>query len=121
AARPAARTPTTSDVYAGAFAEASRINSNDVLATIIYPENGRANVETYTYNALGQVATKTERNGSTHAYSYDVLGRQTTDAVTALGAGVDGKVLRLETAFDTGGRPNLFTRYDDPVAGNMVN
>ena len=34
----------------------------------------------------------TDRNGNVHPYSYDVLGRQTSDAVTTLGTGVDGAV-----------------------------
>src|SRR5262249_21626137 len=38
--------------------------------------------ETYTVNALGQALTTTDRAGSTHTYNYDVLGRQTADAVT---------------------------------------
>ena len=97
------------------------INSNDLLAQVIYPDNGQNLAENYGYNTLGQMVSKTDRNGSTHAYRYDVLGRQTADAVTALGAGVDGQVLRLETAYDTGGRPFQYTSYDNPVAGHIVN
>jgi RHS repeat-associated protein len=63
----------------------------------------------------------TDRNGTTHAYSYDVLGRQTADAVTILGAGVDGAVQRIETAYDTQGNAYLFTSYDAPSGGNIVN
>jgi hypothetical protein len=33
-----------------------------------------------------------DRNGSIHTYSYAVLGRFTTDAITTLGSGVDGAV-----------------------------
>ena len=32
--------------------------------------------------------------GNVHTYSYDVLGRQTSDTVTTLGTGVDGAVRR---------------------------
>ena len=42
-----------------------------------------------------------------------MLGRQTSDAVTTLGSGVDGSVRRLETAYDTQGKPYLFTSYAD--------
>src|SRR5207253_1612640 len=42
-------------------------------------QDGHLPGESYTYNALGQIATKTDRNGNTHSYSYDVLGRQTSD------------------------------------------
>jgi YD repeat-containing protein len=42
----------------------------------------------------------TDRNGTAHRYTFDVLGRLTTDAVTSL----DGTRQRLDTAHDTGGR-----------------
>src|SRR5207248_2026517 len=54
-------------------------------------------------------------------YSYDVLGRPTADAVTTLGNGVDGSVRRLEAAYDTAGRPYLYTSYDAASGGNIVN
>jgi RHS repeat-associated protein len=106
----------------------SVINSNDLLAAMIYPPNGQPNTESYAYNALGEVITKQERNlytppppaqqqPQTHTYGYDVLGRLTADAVTVLGDGLDGQVRRIETAYDTGGRPFLYTSYDDPVLG----
>jgi RHS repeat-associated protein len=97
------------------------INSNDLLAATIYPDNGQPHTEHDTYNALGELATKTDRNGTTHSYHYDVLGRQTVDAVTTLGQGVDGSVRRLETAYDTGGRPYLYTSYDAASSGHIVN
>jgi hypothetical protein len=95
------------------------------LASIHYPGDPVMVNETYAYNALGQTKTKSDRNQSVHQYTFDVLGRQTKDAVTTLGAGVDNHVLALATAFDTGGRPYLFTSYNsatatDPVA-NQVN
>ena len=49
--------------------------------------------------------TKTDRNGTTHTYSYDVLGRLTSDAVTTLGSGVDGAVRRIEYGYDTPRQP----------------
>src|SRR5206468_11038791 len=80
-----------------------------------------AQQESSTVNALGQVLTATDRNGSVHAYSYDVLGRLVADAVTTLGAGVDGAVRRLETAYDAQGNASLFTSYDAAVGGNIIN
>jgi hypothetical protein len=41
--------------------------------------------------------------------------------VTTLATGVNGAVRRLETAYDTGGRANLFTSYDASSGGNIVN
>jgi hypothetical protein len=102
------------------------VNSNDMLASMEYPDPSSGNPstsqeESYTLNALGQRLTLTDRNGSTHTYSYDVVGRQTADAVTTLGSGVDGAVRRLETAFDTAGRPYLYTSYDASSGGSAVN
>jgi RHS repeat-associated protein len=98
----------------------SCLNSNDLLASIAYP--GQATpLETYAYNALGQTKTKTDRNQSTHQYIFDVLGRQTKDVVTTLGSGVDNRVLALATAYDTGGRPYLFTSYNSATGTDPVN
>src|SRR5262249_4675336 len=73
----------------------------------------------YTVNALGQRLTKTDRNGNVHTYGYDVLGRALSDAVTTLGAGVDGAIQRIDTAYDTGGRPYLYTSYPRPSGGAL--
>jgi YD repeat-containing protein len=59
-----------------------------------------------TVNALGQALTMTDRNGTVHSYKYDVVGRQTADAITTLGSGVNGTVRRLNTAYDTQGNPD---------------
>src|SRR5258708_5040575 len=45
----------------------------------------------------------------------------TADAVTTLGAGVDGSVRRIETAYDTQGNAYLLTSYDAASGGNVVN
>src|SRR5439155_8934603 len=39
------------------------INSNDLLASVSYPDNGLPNTETYTYDVQGEVLTETDRNG----------------------------------------------------------
>jgi hypothetical protein len=65
--------------------------------------------------------TATDRNGTTHSYSYDVLGRQAADAVTTLGSGVDGSVRRLATAYDGQGNASLLTSYDAASGGSVVN
>jgi YD repeat-containing protein len=113
-------------VYGVTTGGGSGINSNDVLAELRYPDksSGAASSsekETYTVNGLGDSITKQDRNGNVHTFSYDVVGRITSDAVTTLGSGVDGAVRRLETAYDTGGRAYLFTSYDAASSGNVVN
>ena len=71
--------------------------------------------------ALGENKTYTDRNGSVHTYSYDVVGRMTADAVTTLASGVNGAIRRLETAYASGGWAYLFTSYDAASGGNVVN
>jgi RHS repeat-associated protein len=93
----------------------SLINSNDLLASMAYP--GETPTDSYSYDAVGETLTHTDRNGSTHAYTYDILGRQTEDALTAQGAGVGGTVAYITTAYDTGGRPYLYTSWNY-VRGN---
>jgi RHS repeat-associated protein len=99
----------------------SIISSNDLLASTTYPANGKTNTESYSYNALGQKLMFTDRNGTVHSYSYDVLGRPTSDAVTTLGSTVDGTVQRIDTGYDTGGRPYLYTSYSTPAGTTIVN
>ena len=100
----------------------SDLYSNELLAAVQYPDKSSGlpsssptEQERYAYNALGQTKQMKDRNGTVHEYNYDVLGRPTVDKVTALGSGpswtVDGAVQRLETAYDTAGRPYLFSRY----------
>ncbi len=113
-------------VYGVTTSGGSTINSNDLLAEVRYPNKSTgaassSEKETYTVNALGQTLTFHDRNGSTHTFAYDVLGRQTSDAVTTLGTGVDGAVRRLETAYDNFGQAYLFTSYSADSGGTIVN
>ena len=119
---------TTKYVYGVTTADGSTINSNDLLATLANPDPTTGNASTSpsnqtsdTYDALGETTTETDPTGTTHTYSYDVLGRQTSDAVTTLGSGVDSSVRRITTAYDSAGNPSFFTSYDAPSGGNVVN
>jgi RHS repeat-associated protein len=117
---------TTQYVYGVTTAGGSTVNSNDILAATRYPDPTTGNPssaqqETYTVDALGERMTMQDRDGNVHTHSYDVLGRQTADAVTTLGAGVDGTVRRIQTAYDTQGNAYLVTSYDAATGGNVVN
>jgi YD repeat-containing protein len=119
---------TTAYIYGVTTSGGSAIDSNDLLGIVEYPDptSGAASTSTsnrafYQYNALGQPISLSDPDGSTHTYTYDVLGRVISDAVTTLGSGVDGAVLRLTTAYDTGGRPYLFTSYNAASGGSIVN
>src|SRR5262249_37715704 len=102
------------------------VYSNDILKSVEHPDLSSGNPstsqqETYTVNALGQIRTATDRNGNVHSYSYDVLGRLTSDAVTTLGSGVDGGVRRIDVAYDSQSNPYLFTSYSDTAGTTVVN
>src|SRR5262249_35832294 len=111
-------TQTTSYVY-GVLGV---INSNDLLASVVYPDNALAHAESYRYDALGETVGLTDRNGTSHTYSYDVLGRPTSDAGTIpTGSSVDTAVERIDTAYDGQGNLYLFTSYHTPAGGTPVN
>jgi RHS repeat-associated protein len=117
---------TTQFVYGVTTSGGSAVNSNDILAATEYPDPSTgspstSSEETYTVNALGQTVSYTDRDGNVHSYTYDVLGRETADAVTTLGSGVDGAVRRIETAYDTQGNAYLFTTYNAASCGSIVN
>ncbi len=116
---------TTQWVYGVTTGGGSAITSNDVVGVTQWPDpsTGAASgseQETVTVNALGQPLTVTDRNGSVHTLTYDVLGRVTVDTVTTLGSGVDGSVRRIETAYDGQGNAYLITSYSATSGGSIV-
>jgi YD repeat-containing protein len=116
----------TQYVYGVTTATGSAINSSDILAAVQYPDPVTGNPsssqqETYTADALGETLAKADRDGNVHTDTYDVLGRQTADAVTTLGSGVDGSVRRIQTAYDSQGNPYLVTSYNAASGGSIVN
>ncbi len=96
--------PTQVTAYAYGPTTGSGSANNNELASIAYPDptTGVAGApsETYTYNAVGQPTSRRDANGTTHAYTYDVLGRMTSDAAITIGAGVDGAVQSHTIAYD---------------------
>src|SRR5262249_30379158 len=116
----------TKYVYGVTTSGGSALNSNDLLAAVQHPDPSTGNPsssqqDSYQVNALGQVTQSTDRNGNVHQYSFDVLARETADAVTTLGSGVDGSVRRLGFSYDTQGNLYQATSYDAASAGNIVN
>jgi RHS repeat-associated protein len=123
-------------VYGASKANGSLLDSNDLLREVRYPDKvtgepsdpkdpkGPANIESLTYNALGQVKSRTDRNQTVHDYTFDVVSRMTADAITLAvdnPHNVDGRVQRLETAFDSAGRPFKFTSFDTKNKNAVVN
>jgi RHS repeat-associated protein len=115
---------TTEWVYGVSPATGSGLTSFDVVGAVRWPSptTGAASAseqEGTTVNALGEQVTSTDRNGTVHAYAYDVLGRLVSDAVAALGAGVDGAVRRIDTAYD--GQGNMLRVTSSDAVGGVVN
>jgi RHS repeat-associated protein len=126
ARRPDGSGQTTQWVYGVSLAAGSGLNSNDLVGQTRWPDPATGNAssaeqETVTVNALGQTLTATDRNGNTHTLTFDILGRLVADAVTTLGANVDGAVRRIEYAYDAQGNAALITSYDAVTGGNVVN
>jgi RHS repeat-associated protein len=118
----------TQYVYGVTTSTGSALYSNDLLRQVKYPDKSSgdpstesADYELFEYNALGETTELTDRNQTVRSFSYDVVGRPTKDVVDTLGSGVDSGVRRLETAYDTFGRPYLFTSYSAASGGSVVN
>ncbi|QJW98452.1 RHS repeat-associated core domain-containing protein [Frigoriglobus tundricola] len=116
----------TAYAYGVSATTGSTITSNDIVGITEYPDGtsglaSSAQEVTTTVNALGQALTSTDRNGNVHTYSYDVLGRQVSDAVTTLGSGVDGGVRLITTAYDGQGNAYLVTSDNATSGGSVVN
>jgi len=117
---------TTAYVYGVTTGDDSIIDDNDIVAATEWPDPttgvaSDAQEDMTTVDALGETTTSTDRNGTTHTLSYDVLGRVVSDAVTTLGDGLDDSVLRIDTAYDGQGNAYLITSYDATSGGDVVN
>ena len=121
-------------VYGTTLAE-SGVARADLLRAEIYPDSddtapdlgdgadGVYDRIEYTYNRTGQVVTKTDQNGTVHAYSYDGLGRRVQDSVTAVGSGIDNAVRSISTSYEVRGLVASLTSYSTPQAdsGSIAN
>ena len=117
---------TTAYVYGVTTGTGNAVDDNDIVAATEWPDPTTARPATprknvTTVDALGETITSTDRNGTTHTLSYDVLGRVVSDAVTTLGDGLDDSVLRIDTAYDGQGNAYLITSYDAASGGDIVN
>ena len=106
----------------------SGVYSNDLLAKVEYPDpstgaasTSSANDESFTYNALGQRTSYTDRNGTTHAYTYGVLGRLTADDISAFGSGVSTQTYGLAYSFNSVGLPFQQTSYSNSGLSTVEN
>ena len=61
-----------------------------------------------------------DQNGNVHEYDFDGLARRLADIVSLLGAGVDGAVRRIDTAYDIRGMMNLITSRAGTAADSTI-
>ena len=101
----------------------SQIASNDLLASVEYPDSTVQ--ESYQYNRQQERIQLTDRNGTVHTYDYDGLGR--TDGGSCANAGYkqrrDGR--RHSTSdrasYEVRGMLQTVTSYDASDGGSVVN
>ena len=100
--------------YEYAARNSDGLNSNSVLTGVEYPDpatglpSPTAQREVFGVNRIGEKTKYTDRNGTSHAYEYDALGRLLKDEVITFGSGVNSTVARLTYGFDSAGRPSTF-------------
>jgi len=119
---------TTTREYNVTQAGGSKLNSHRLVSRIILPPRSNSSSSSssgpdddsilLSYNTQAQVIERTDQAGTTHAYSFDRLGRGLTDAVTAFGSGVDNFIGVLETVWDARGLRERAVSWD--AAGTTV-
>jgi YD repeat-containing protein len=127
---PGTSTPSQSTdyIYGTTGTIGSNLFSNDLISQVRYPDplTGTAGGSStddvnYGYDLQGETTSMTDRNGSTHGYTYDVLGRLKLDAVTTLGSGVDGSIRALGFNYNALGLSYQQTSYSDASGASVVN
>ncbi len=96
-------------------------DSDDAANPVSNGSDGIYDRVEYAYNRLGRITGSRDQNGTVRAFNYDGRGRLTIDRVTTLGAGVDGAVRRIQTAYDKLDHVTQVTSYSHPTAGSIVN
>jgi RHS repeat-associated protein len=98
------------------------VASNRLLRAEVYPDAAdSADRVAYAWNRLQQRKRMRDQNGSVHEYSFDGLGRQMADSVTALAAGVDGAVRRIGQTYEVRGLVEKITSFSDAAGTTPVN
>ena len=115
---------TTEWDYSVTTGTGSDIDSNDIVGVTEQPNPSTGAPDsslesTVTVDALDETITSSDPNGTSHTYTFDVLGQQTADSVTTLGTGVDGAVMEITTSYTTLGNSSLITSYNS--SNDVVN
>ena len=100
------------------------IYHNGLLAAVIYPDaddtesldSGSDDIDDrveYVYNRQSELTKMTDQNGTVHEYTYDALGRQTSDCATTLATNIDDTVVRIDHTYNQRGQLAKITSYSD--------
>ena len=111
---------TTSYIYGVTTTGGSKIDSNDLLGLIDYPNptTGYASSsyqQAFEYDAIGEEISMTDQNGTNHAYGYDTAGREISDSATVASGNpynIDTSVAELGYGYNSQGLPYQQTSYD---------
>ena len=105
----------------GSGGGAIAIARSDLLVAILYPDTAdSADPIRFTYNRQSQANWMQDQNGNVHEYDFDGLARRLADIVSLLGAGVDGAVRRIDTAYDIRGMIHLITSRAGTAADSTI-
>ncbi len=106
----------------------SLVSAVSLLSEVRYPDESTGEAGStdaykvkYSYNALGELRSVTDQNGTRHAYRRDDLGRVTSDTASALGTDIDGAVRRIGVTYDDFGRLDKVESYSDTSGSTAVN
>lgn len=97
----------------------SGISSNRLLYKVTYPDSsGASDVVRYGYNRQGEVAKARDQAGNIIQTDFDKLARETNRRATTISSGFDDTVKRISLAYDTHGRVDTVTQYDNASVGS---
>jgi RHS repeat-associated protein len=108
----------------GTSAGDSKIATGHLLQKITYPDSSDSgDVVKFAYNGQEVLIWKQDQapsgsTGNVIQSDFDGVGRLTERRVTTVGTNFDNAVLRIETTYDTLGRPQLVTQYDNAAVGS---
>ena len=103
----------------GVSAGDSKIETGYLLQKVQYPDSsGGTDVATFAYNAQSQPNWTKDQAGNVIQTNYDDSGRTEHKRITTLDADFDGAVRRITTTYDSLGRVDLVTQYDNAVVGS---
>ena len=103
----------------GVSAGDSKIETGHLLQKVQYSDSsGGADVVTFAYNAKSQQIWTKDQAGNVIQTNYNDSGRTEHKRITTLDADFDGAVRRISTTYDSLGRVDLVTQYDNAVVGS---